>query len=487
MLVIQDGSLGGIVARAVGIDLGTSRCVVAIIEAGQPTVVANAEGSRATPSVVAFGEDCEVLVGAAAERVDDAGRTIRSVKRRLGTGWTAGIDGREFTAQQICTLILQKLKSDAEAYLGGQVSDAVIAVPAYFSDAQRRAVSGAGRLAGLNVQRIIPEPAATALAYSLARENENEATILVFDLGGGSLSVALLEVGGGVACVTAVSGDNDLGGDDWDQRIVDWLVEGFKNRHGIDLSQDPAALPRLRAAAEQAKIELSGMPESQVNLPGIARSADGPLALHARLTRAEFERMTSDLLDRCKGPFQQVIKDAEIRIKDLSNVLLVGGAARMTAVVDLVKSLTNGKEPDLSTGHSTVAVGAALQAAVFKGENKDILLLDVTPFSLGIQTAGGIFTKLIERNTSIPAHRSEVFTTSEDNQPTLRITVFQGEHEIAADNRKIAEFELAGIAPAAHGVPQIEVTFDIDANGMVSVSGKDLGTGNQKEVLITGT
>ena len=487
MLVGEDGSLGGIVARAIGIDLGTSRCVAAIIEAGQPTVIASAEGSRTTPSVVAFGEDSEVLVGAAADRATDAGRTIRSVKRRLGTSWTVGVDGREYTAEQICALILQKLKRDAGAYLGGQVSDAVITVPAYFSDAQRRAIKDAGQLAGLNVLRIIPEPAATALAYSLARENQNEATILVFDLGGGSLSVALIEVGAGVAYVKAISGDNDLGGDDWDQRIVDWLVEGFRNRHGIDLSQDPVALPRLRAAAQQAKIELSGLPESQVSLPDIARSADGPLQLYARLTRAEFERMTADLLDRCRDPFQRVIKDAGIKVEDLDNVLLVGGSARMPAVLDLMKSLANGKEPDLSTGQSTVAVGAAIQAGVLNGHVKDVLLLDVTPFSLGIETTGGVFNKLIERNTSIPTRRTEVFTTGEDNQATLRITVYQGDHEIAADNRKLGEFGLAGIAPAPRGAPQIEVTFDIDANAMVSVSARDLGTGNQKEVRITGT
>jgi len=470
------------VARAIGIDFGTSRCVAAIIEAGSPTVIANAEGSRATASVVAFGEDSEILVGAAAERVAGA---IRSVKRWLGTGWTADTEGGEFTAEQVCALILRKLKSDAEAYLGGQIGDAVVTVPAYFSDAQRRAISGAGRLAGLNVLRIIPEPAAAALAYCMAREGE--ALIGVFDLGGGSLSVALVEVGEGVVEVKAISGDNDLGGDDWDQRIVDWLIEGFASRHGIDLSGDPAALPRLRAAAEQAKIELSSMPEWQISLPGIARSAGGPLALHARLSRAEFERMTSDLLARCSAPFQQVIKDAGVRIQDLDSVLLVGGAARMPAVADLVKSLAGGKEPDLSTGRSAVAVGAALQAAVFTGENKDLLLLDVTPFSLGIETEGGAFTKLIERNTSIPAHRSEVFTTSEDNQAGLRIMVFQGEHEVAADNRKIGEFELAGIAPAARGVPQVEVTFDIDANGMVSVAGKDLSTGNKQEVRIFGS
>ena len=474
-------------ARAIGIDLGTSRSVAAIIEAGQPTVIASAEGSRATPSVVAFGEDSEVLVGAAADQATDAGRTIRSVKRRLGTGWTVGIDGREYTAEQICALILQKLKRDAGAYLGGQISDAVITVPAYFSDGQRRAISAAGQLAGLNVLRIIPEPAATALAYSLARENQNEATILVFDLGSGSLSVSLLEVSEGVAYVKAISGDNQLGGDDWDQRIVDWLVEAFMDRTGISLSHDRAALERLRAAAEQAKIELSVVPESRISVRGIVDSANGPLDVNCRMTRADFERMTSDLLERCKGPFQQVIKDAGIKVEDLDNVLLVGGSARMPAVVDLVRSLTNGREPDLSTGQSTVAVGAAIQAGVLNGQVKDVLLLDVTPFSLGIETTGGVFTKLIERNTSIPARRTEAFTTSEDNQAALRITVYQGDHEIAAKNRKIGEFELAGIASAARGVPQIEVTFDIDANGMVSVSGKDLSTGNQKEVRITGT
>jgi molecular chaperone DnaK len=470
------------VARAVGIDLGTSRCVVAIMEGGRPTVIANAEGSRATPSVVAFAADSEALAGAAADRVTGAGRTIRSVKRRLGTDWTASIDGTIFTAEQISGFILRKLKRDAEAYLGEQISDAVIAVPAYFSDAQRQATIQAGQLAGLNVLRIIPEPLGTALAYELARDDK-EAAIVVFDLGGGSLSVSLLEVGAGVVEVKATSGDNDLGGDDWDQRIVDRLIEGFKNRHGIDLSQDEAALPRLRAAAEQAKIELSSSHQAQVSLPAIA---DGPLHLQALLTRAEFERMTADLLDRCKGPFQQVINDAGINAQDLNNVLLVGGSARMPAVVDLITSLANGKEPDMSSGHSTVAVGAALQAGVLRGEVKDVLPLDVTPLSLGIETTGGVFTVLIERNTTIPARRSEVFSTAEDNQAALRIVVFQGEQELAADNRKLGEFELSGIAPAARGAAQIEVTFDIDANGMVSVSAKDLSTGNQHDVRITG-
>ena len=427
MLVGEDGSLGGIVARAIGIDLGTSRSVAAIIEAGQPTVIASAEGSRATPSVVAFGEDSEVLVGAAADRATDAGRTIRSVKRRLGTGWTVGIDGSEYTAEQICALILQKLKRDAGAYLGGQISDAVITVPAYFSDVQRRAISAAGRLAGLNVLRIIPEPAATALAYSLARENQNEATIVVFDLGGGSLSVSLLEVGEGVAYVKAISGDNDAG-----RRRLGPADRGLAGRGLQEPAWDrPVAGPGGAAAAAR------GRGAGQDRAVGRRRSRRSacpasrirPTArctLYARLTRAEFERMTSDLLERCKGPFQQVIKDAGIKVEDLDNVLLVGGSARMPAVVDLVRSLTNGKEPDLSTGHSTVAVGAAIQAGVLNGQVKDVLLLDVTPFSLGIETTGGVFNKLIERNTSIPTRRTEVFTTGEDNQAALRITVLPG-------------------------------------------------------------